>query len=203
MHVEIATPKTFPAFPAHAQPAILRIWQEAHGLHMASHERHASSESIFLYFSVGCDSCISCDGRATGLILWYRLTLVWHRNHYQFVIEKRNIELCLHFSSSSKLSYHEWLTCLSFCSQRFQVSWLRFEHIEAATKWLSFCKIHFSNPVIGLIVLTLVEARVWHIFGASSSLNWTENASVHWSIYPSPCLNLHSIIMYNKIPTFK
>ena len=23
--------KTFPAFPAHAQPAILRIWQEAHG----------------------------------------------------------------------------------------------------------------------------------------------------------------------------
>ena len=24
--------KTFPAFPAHAQPAILRIWQEAHGL---------------------------------------------------------------------------------------------------------------------------------------------------------------------------
>ena len=25
--------KTFPAFPAHAQPAILRIWQEAHGRH--------------------------------------------------------------------------------------------------------------------------------------------------------------------------
>ena len=24
--------KTFPAFPAHAQPTILRIWQEAHGL---------------------------------------------------------------------------------------------------------------------------------------------------------------------------
>ena len=24
--------KTFPAFPAHAQPAILRIWKEAHGL---------------------------------------------------------------------------------------------------------------------------------------------------------------------------
>ena len=24
--------KTFPAFPAHAQPAILRIWQEAHAL---------------------------------------------------------------------------------------------------------------------------------------------------------------------------
>ena len=23
--------KTFPAFPAHAQPVILRIWQEAHG----------------------------------------------------------------------------------------------------------------------------------------------------------------------------
>ena len=23
--------KTFPAFPAHAQPAILHIWQEAHG----------------------------------------------------------------------------------------------------------------------------------------------------------------------------
>ena len=35
MHVGIANPavagKTFPAFPAHAQPAILRIWQEAHG----------------------------------------------------------------------------------------------------------------------------------------------------------------------------
>ena len=26
--------KTFPAFPAHAQPAILRIWQEAHWLHL-------------------------------------------------------------------------------------------------------------------------------------------------------------------------
>ena len=25
--------KTFPAFPAHAQSAILRIWQEAHGRH--------------------------------------------------------------------------------------------------------------------------------------------------------------------------
>ena len=24
--------KTFPAFPAHAQPAMLRIWQEAHGM---------------------------------------------------------------------------------------------------------------------------------------------------------------------------
>ena len=24
--------KTFPTFPAHAQPAILRIWQEAHGM---------------------------------------------------------------------------------------------------------------------------------------------------------------------------
>ena len=24
--------KTFPAFPAHAQPAILRIWKEAHGM---------------------------------------------------------------------------------------------------------------------------------------------------------------------------
>ena len=32
MHVGIAkvAGKTFPAFPAHAQPAILRIWQEAH-----------------------------------------------------------------------------------------------------------------------------------------------------------------------------
>ena len=36
MHVGIANPrwpgKTFPAFPAHAQPTILRIWQEAHCL---------------------------------------------------------------------------------------------------------------------------------------------------------------------------
>ena len=40
MHVGIANPryplksaagKTFPAFPAHAQPVILRIWLEAHG----------------------------------------------------------------------------------------------------------------------------------------------------------------------------
>ena len=35
MHAGIATPrwrgKTLPAFPAHAQLAILRIWQEAHG----------------------------------------------------------------------------------------------------------------------------------------------------------------------------
>ena len=34
MHVGIANwrgEKTFPAFPAHAQPSILRIWQEAHG----------------------------------------------------------------------------------------------------------------------------------------------------------------------------
>ena len=37
MHVEIANPgvsgKKFPAFPAHAQPAISRIWQEAHCHH--------------------------------------------------------------------------------------------------------------------------------------------------------------------------
>ena len=36
MHVRIANQryaeKTFPAFLAHAQPAILRIWQEAHGV---------------------------------------------------------------------------------------------------------------------------------------------------------------------------
>ena len=35
MHVGIANPrwrgKTFPAFPAYAQPAIIRIWQETHG----------------------------------------------------------------------------------------------------------------------------------------------------------------------------
>ena len=35
MHVGIANPrcagKTFPALLAHVQPAILRIWQEAHG----------------------------------------------------------------------------------------------------------------------------------------------------------------------------
>ena len=48
MHVGIANPrwagkKTLPVFPAHTQPAILRIWQEAHGL-------------IFLYLitSLGC-----------------------------------------------------------------------------------------------------------------------------------------------------
>ena len=29
--------KTFPAFPAHAQPAILRIWQEAHGIETFPH----------------------------------------------------------------------------------------------------------------------------------------------------------------------
>ena len=30
--------KTFPAFPAHVQPAILRIWQEAHGLSPFRHQ---------------------------------------------------------------------------------------------------------------------------------------------------------------------
>ena len=28
--------KTFPAFPAHAQPSILRIWQEADGVHIVA-----------------------------------------------------------------------------------------------------------------------------------------------------------------------
>ena len=33
--------KTFPAFPAHAQPAILRIWQEAHaGVHVPVNTRY-------------------------------------------------------------------------------------------------------------------------------------------------------------------
>ena len=30
-HLKSVAGKTFPAFPAHAQPAILRIWQETHG----------------------------------------------------------------------------------------------------------------------------------------------------------------------------
>ena len=32
-HLPVLAGKTFPAFPAHAQPAILRIWQKAHGFH--------------------------------------------------------------------------------------------------------------------------------------------------------------------------
>ena len=43
MHVGIANPrltgKTFLAFPAHAQPAVLGIWQEAHGM-ISNHQPH-------------------------------------------------------------------------------------------------------------------------------------------------------------------
>ena len=31
--------KTFPVFPAHAQPTLLRIWQEAHGSKATNHKR--------------------------------------------------------------------------------------------------------------------------------------------------------------------
>ena len=37
--------KTFPAFPAYAQPAILRIWQEAHGLPCQGHTLFLPSSS--------------------------------------------------------------------------------------------------------------------------------------------------------------
>ena len=47
MYVAIAKPAvaiTFPAFPEHAQPAILRMWQEAHEKHQQYVENIAQSQ---------------------------------------------------------------------------------------------------------------------------------------------------------------
>ena len=53
----------FPAFPAHAQPAILRIWQEAHGrdYHMF-HEIYTVLKFLrnitFAYLKISCEETI-------------------------------------------------------------------------------------------------------------------------------------------------
>ena len=41
--------KTFPAFPAHAQPAILRIWQEAHGVLPTDASIEDALKSVYNY----------------------------------------------------------------------------------------------------------------------------------------------------------
>ena len=49
--------KTFPALPAHAQPAILRIWQEAHGIatHLKIKSQHFfNRQQIFKLMAMSC-----------------------------------------------------------------------------------------------------------------------------------------------------
>ena len=42
--------ETFPAFPAHAQLAILRIWQEAHGLIVVYHHYQSHSKFVVVWY---------------------------------------------------------------------------------------------------------------------------------------------------------
>ena len=46
--------KTFPAFPAHAQPAMLRIWQEAHVLlcHVMFHSVLAAGGKTYIHLGM-------------------------------------------------------------------------------------------------------------------------------------------------------
>ena len=56
--------KTFPAFPAHAQPAILRIWQEAHWGNHHSQEKKVDWDTT----RVIVDRPTLSDGRERSLI---------------------------------------------------------------------------------------------------------------------------------------
>ena len=86
--------KTFPAFPAHAQPAILRIWQEAHGktkknevavytqtLHLSLHltalnENFGRFSPKFLYHSVILYHTCGPDGviQISNIVYWLTTT---------------------------------------------------------------------------------------------------------------------------------
>ena len=53
----VAGGKTFPEFPAHAQPAILRIWREAHAM-----ERYSDKDDVScLFFCVKCWTNVYAD----------------------------------------------------------------------------------------------------------------------------------------------
>ena len=70
--------KTFPAFPAHAQPAILRIWQEANGINLV-HQENSGFVTGRVSLSSNKGSCILCKRPCKNTKQKFNMNYIQHK----------------------------------------------------------------------------------------------------------------------------
>ena len=85
--LKLVAGKTFPAFPAHAQPTILRIWQEAHAM-------SSSQYKLVTFVCVGAlceDKLIQYNINQNAITAWWHMLPVHTRfNTYIIFIQYQN-----------------------------------------------------------------------------------------------------------------
>ena len=118
MHVGIANlavaGKTFPAFPAFAQPASLRVWQEAHGI-----SKYVSAHGISMHLRfISLETCMNCmDGQPpTPHLSPWASGIYWHH-----ICELRTLWFVC--------SIRTWITTVVLISVRSHVNKLKFQTI--------------------------------------------------------------------------
>ena len=132
--------KTFPAFPAHAQPAILRIWQKAHSCWMLN------SASYLL------------TARQCAHIVTSQLLSLWHCH----VIENNTaISLVAKFKSLMNIS--EWITRVWFkhLLQHLQ----SVDCTKAGKICVTKCLVDISNRTANWWLQIVCDALNWHCRG--------------------------------------
>ena len=94
--------KTFPAFPAHAQPSILGIWQEAHNLQadiMLMNKLPKWSEDIFVSYRVP-----PLTPTSLSVWTWFTTVTLGHSIKVEYVVKNVDWHVCHHNNTYVNIS---------------------------------------------------------------------------------------------------